>query len=221
MFNGAPSGSTVLPSLPSCRHLQIAYTSINSGLPTMFGVAVYAFEGIGIVIPSETAITKPEKYKRVLMIALILSSLNYILFGSLCYIGFGRDTQDQILVNIKAFAGDSLAWQVIVKIITAFLVGAIAMSYPLQLFVATDILEEKIFNQNLLHLRSSYWLQNVFRACIVLFTALVAVSVPKFGLLVGLIGAAGSAALQVRAPTHWLFHSSNLFFSLSSHLESI
>jgi len=172
-----------------------------SGLPTMFGIAVYAFEGIGIVIPAETAITKPEIYKKVLLTALIIASFNYIFFGSMCYVGFGVGTTDQILRNMRAFAGDNVAWQVVVKIITAFLVGTIAMSFPLQLFVATDVLEEKIFNQKLLHLRSTYWLQNVFRAGIVVFAALIAVSVPQFGLLVGLIGASGSAALQFIFPS--------------------
>lgn len=98
---------------------------------------------------------------------------------------------------MKKFAEGSLFWEIVVKITTGSLVLAIAMSFPLQLFVAVDILEEKIFNPETLHMRSTYWLQNIFRTSLVLGIAFIAVAVPKFGLLTGLIGASGSVTLQV------------------------
>jgi len=88
-------------------------TPFHRSLPTMFGMGVYAFEGIGLVVPSETAIRlahkysvsswllttcfyrRPEKFRTVLVICLIIASFQYIAFGSLTYIGFGNDTEQQ------------------------------------------------------------------------------------------------------------------------------
>lgn len=62
----------------------------------MLGMSIYAFEGIGVVLPCETAISKPELYNRVLLITLMISTLNYISFGLVPYLSFGRETCDLI-----------------------------------------------------------------------------------------------------------------------------
>lgn len=171
-----------------------------SKLPNMVGMIVYSYEGIGFVLPSETVAKKPESYTRILTGCILLTTLNYFLFGCLGYIGFGSDTQEQIIQNLVDYFVGNYTWNILIKIITVCLIFAITATYPLQLFVATDILEEKMFDLSLKS-KFEYWRQNNFRMFLVLFTVLIAVSVPKFGLLIGLIGSIGSAALQFIFPS--------------------
>lgn len=65
---------------------------------------------------------------------------------------------------------------------------AIASTYPLQLFVVTDLLEEAIFQPGRLSNDYKAIKVFVFRCLLVLGTAGIAISVPDFGLLMGLIG---------------------------------
>jgi len=84
------------------------------------------------------------------------------------------------------------------------LIIAIMATYPLQLFVVTDICEEAMFKPGRLSTRFKLLKQVVFRCGLVLLAAGVAVAIPNFGLLIGLIGALGSSALQFIFPA--MFH---------------
>jgi solute carrier family 36 (proton-coupled amino acid transporter) len=62
----------------------------------MIGMSIYAFEGIGVVLPCETAITKPHLFRSVMLGTLIFSTVNYLIFGLVPYLSFGRTTCDLI-----------------------------------------------------------------------------------------------------------------------------
>lgn len=171
-----------------------------SNLPSMMGIAIYSFEGIGFVLPSQTVAKKQESFIKILTSCIILIASVYLVFGAFGYIGFGSNTQEQILENLISTFGHQRAWRVLIKVLTVALIFAITATYPLQLFVATDILEEKIFDLSTKS-KKTYWLQNNFRAFLVILTAFIAISVPKFGLLIGLIGSLGSASLQFIFPS--------------------
>jgi proton-coupled amino acid transporter len=170
----------------------------------MFGMAIYAFEGIGVVIPAETAMKKPEHFIPTLLVTMVGSSLNYICFGLICYLAWGVDTNTLVTVNLHDFAEGSKPWEVLSILVTIGLIIAIASTYPLQLFVVTDILEEALFKPGRLSSRCKPLKTFVFRTLLVLGTAGIAIGVPDFGLLIGLIGALGSTSLQFVFPG--LFH---------------
>jgi amino acid permease len=65
----------------------------------------------------------------------------YLVFGSLCYMFFGADTNDVILVNIASTSG-------LVAAIKTLLAVALLFQYPVSLFPATAILEEQVFTQS-------------------------------------------------------------------------
>ena len=113
----------------------------------MMGMAIYAFEGIGLVIPCEAAITKPSHYNPVLIVSLTIASLNYIFIGFIAYIAFGTSTCDIITHNLQTFADTrpNELWHVLTIIVTLALIITIAGTFPLQLFVVTDIIEEFAF----------------------------------------------------------------------------
>ena len=65
-------------------------------LSVMLSLGIYAFEGIGTVLPSVTAMKKPEKFPSVLVFVMVFSTVNYVLFGLLPYLAFGRNTSDEV-----------------------------------------------------------------------------------------------------------------------------
>lgn len=75
------------------------------GLSVFFygmGVAVYAFEGIGMVLPIESETREKEKFGRILGLSMAFISLLYGSFGVLGYFAFGNETKDIITANLGA-----------------------------------------------------------------------------------------------------------------------
>uniref|UniRef100_A0A804J6H1 Amino acid transporter transmembrane domain-containing protein n=1 Tax=Musa acuminata subsp. malaccensis TaxID=214687 RepID=A0A804J6H1_MUSAM len=64
------------------------------------GVAVYAFEGVGMVIPLEAEAADKPKFGRTLGLSMAFIALLYGLFGVLGYAAFGEETRDIITTNL-------------------------------------------------------------------------------------------------------------------------
>ena len=116
------------------------------------------------------------RYEGLLLACLGSSTLNYAIFGSLCYLSWGTDTN-----------GNGIG-EAAITVVQASLVFCIAGSYPLQLFVFTDLFESWLFKPGRLSKENVVLKQNISRALLVLGTCLVAVAVPNFALLMGIIG---------------------------------
>lgn len=173
---------------------------VPNTLALMFGVAIYAFEGIGVVIPAETAMKEPQNFIKVLMVTMLGSSINYMSFGLICYLAWGTDTEDLVTVNLRDFADGYLPWQILYTCVTIGLIIAIAATYPIQLFVVTDIIEEAMFKPGRLSPRFRFFKVFAFRSLLVLGTVGIAIGVPDFNLLMGLIGSLGCTTLQFIFP---------------------
>lgn len=75
------------------------------GLSVFFygiGVAVYAFEGVGMVFPIESEMKESRHFGKILALSMGLISLMYGAFGALGYFAFGPDTKDIITANLGA-----------------------------------------------------------------------------------------------------------------------
>jgi len=168
----------------------------------MLGMAVYAYEGIGLVLPCETAIKNPSHFTPVLLISLILATLNYIIVGIIPYLAFGAETCDIVTSNLCDYANenDSHVWGVLTNVVTIALIFAIAGTYPLQLFVVTDIIEAWMFKPGRLSRKCKVWKENGVRTALVLSSGVVAIVVPDFSTLLSLIGSIGSSSLQFIFP---------------------
>ncbi|PNY16196.1 proton-coupled amino acid transporter 3-like protein [Trifolium pratense] len=75
--------------------LNVGFRKINS-----FGVAVYAFEGIGMVLPLESEAKDKDKFGGILGLGMMLISLLYGGFATLGYFAFGEETQGIITTNL-------------------------------------------------------------------------------------------------------------------------
>jgi len=141
------------------------------------GTAAFAFEGIGLVIPIQESMARPEKFKFVLTGVMVILIVVFTSIGALSYAAYGSAVKTVIISSLPQDSGISpLLRDLIVAFVNAvqFLYSlAILLSTPLQLFPAIRILE----NGTGLALRSGKrnpyikWKKNIFRFILVILTA--------------------------------------------------
>jgi proton-coupled amino acid transporter len=110
--------------------------SCRSQLPLYFGTAIYAFEGIGVVLPLENQMASPQNlrgWNGVLNTAMITVSCLYIAVGFFGYLKYGEDVQGSITLNLPV---EEWLAQVIILLMSL----AIFFSYALQFYVPLEIL---------------------------------------------------------------------------------
>lgn len=142
---------------------------INGDKWTLFiGVAIFAFEGIGLIIPIQEAMRKPEDFPKVLFAVVAACVVLFIGIGALGYVTYGDDVKTVIILSLPQ---DSFY----VILIQLFYPIAIMFSVPLQLLPAIRIVERRIFKR-----RSgktdpvTKWEKNAFRIFSVALTTVIA-----------------------------------------------
>ncbi|KAK8379494.1 hypothetical protein O3P69_019424 [Scylla paramamosain] len=171
-----------------------------AGLPMYFGSAVYAFEGIGLVLPLENNMRTPQAFggfNGVLNTAMMVVVCLYAGFGFFGYLTYGSAVQGSITLNLPF--DDALAQAV--KILMAL---AVFLSYPLQMYVPYEILTPSILEKFAPEHNSSAarrrLIEYVFRTACVLFTFVLAAAIPNIGLFISLVGAVSSSTLALIFP---------------------
>lgn len=72
-------------------------------LPLYFGTALFAFEGIALVLPLQNAMAKPESFKSlfgVLNVGMVFVTFIYIVIGFIGYWKYGEETQGSLTLNL-------------------------------------------------------------------------------------------------------------------------
>lgn len=141
----------------------------SSDWSLFIGVAIFAFEGIGLIIPVQQSMKNPQDFPKVLLAVISVCCFLFISIGWLCYQTYGADVQTMVILNLPQ---DSYA----VISIQFFYALAIMLSVPLQLLPAIRLMESRIFKK----LPSgkvdnkTKWYKNIFRIMVTLFTTTVA-----------------------------------------------
>ena len=118
---------------------QLSLPAFSSGWPVMVGTAVYAFEGVGMVLPMINALPRAQRagFPRILNASLVGVALAYIIVGLVPYVylqGFaGVPVQDAITLNLPR-----TWWSFAV---TGGYCVALLLSYPYMLHPAMAIME--------------------------------------------------------------------------------
>ncbi|EEH19184.1 hypothetical protein PABG_01503 [Paracoccidioides brasiliensis Pb03] len=150
---------------------------------TLFiGTAIFTYEGIGLIIPIQESMKKPQKFPGVLALVMILITTVFLSMGILGYAAFGSKTETVVLLNLpqdnKIVNGIQFLYSI-----------AILLSTPLQLFPAIRILENELFTRSGKYNPGIKWKKNGFRSFLVVLCALVAwggaADLDKFVALVG------------------------------------
>lgn len=108
----------------------------------LIGVAVTAFEGVGLILPIESTMAHPEKFPFVLFWSMVVITTLFVSIGVIGYSAFGENVKSIIILNLPQS-------NVAVQLIMVLYSLAVFLTAPLQLFPAIRIAESAIFNSSL------------------------------------------------------------------------
>uniref|UniRef100_A0A7N0ZVV7 Amino acid transporter transmembrane domain-containing protein n=1 Tax=Kalanchoe fedtschenkoi TaxID=63787 RepID=A0A7N0ZVV7_KALFE len=159
----------------------------SSSLLYAVGVAAYAYEGVGMVLPLESETTQRAKFTKVLGLSMVFITFTYAAFGVLGYMAFGDDTKDIITVN--------LGTSVVSYLVQFGLCVNLFLTFPLMMNPVYEVVERRLADAGY-----SLWI----RWAAVVGVTVVAVTVPNFADFLSLVGSSVCIALGFVLPA--LFH---------------
>lgn len=145
----------------------IEYFFNESEFSLFIGTAIFAFEGIGLIIPIQESMIHPNNFPRVLGQVILTIAVIMIMVGSLGYLTFGDKIKTVVLLNLPQDSPMIIITQLLYSL-------AILLSTPLQLFPAIRLLESKMIFGSGKSSPSVKWLKNLFRTLFVVFIAYIA-----------------------------------------------
>ncbi|CAL1530913.1 unnamed protein product [Lymnaea stagnalis] len=166
-------------------------------LPFFAVIAIYCYEGAGLILPLEASLAKEvrPKFKKFFISTMVGITTLYITFGICGYLSFGPETNQIITLNLPNGDGFNLA--VLVK---SCMCLALFLSYPVMMFPVMKTLEHYF----ILDPDRSICKVNVMRGLVVLLTGGVVIMIPNFADLMALVGASFCTLLIFILPA--LFH---------------
>ncbi|CAB3359036.1 Hypothetical predicted protein [Cloeon dipterum] len=175
-----------------------------STLPLFFGTAIYAFEGIGLVLPLQNEMKKPKKFATpagVLNIGMTMVTILFTAIGFLGYLKYGENVAGSVTLNLPQ---DNVLAQGVKLVVSV----AMILTYALQFYVPIEILWPSVrlmvFPQDAdkpeKAAKPRALAETFFRTALVLLTFTLAEIVPQLGLAISFVGALSSSALALMFP---------------------
>ncbi|XP_033230584.1 proton-coupled amino acid transporter-like protein pathetic isoform X2 [Belonocnema kinseyi] len=165
-----------------------------SQLPLFFGTAIFALEGIGVVMPLENNMKTPTHFigcPGVLNIGMFFVVLLYSVTGFFGYLKYGEATEEAITLNLPKD-------QILAQSVKIMIAVAIFLTYGLQFYVPMEIIWK-----NLKQYFGSRKLAGEYlvRIALVIMTVGVAILVPNLGPLISLVGAVCLSTMGLMFPS--------------------
>uniref|UniRef100_A0A182R0H3 Amino acid transporter transmembrane domain-containing protein n=1 Tax=Anopheles farauti TaxID=69004 RepID=A0A182R0H3_9DIPT len=180
----------LLQDLPHSTSVQPV--SSWSTLPLYFGTVMYAFEGIGVVLPLENNMANPSDFiawNGVLNTGMTVVVCLYSAVGFYGYLKYGEQAQGSVTLNLP---NDHLLAQ-LVRLLMAV---AVLASYALQFYVPMTIITPIVTK----HFRHRPCAEYVLRLVTVLLTFVLAAIIPNLGTFISLVGAVSTSTLALVFP---------------------
>ncbi|XP_047023623.1 proton-coupled amino acid transporter-like protein pathetic isoform X2 [Helicoverpa zea] len=162
--------------------------------PLFLSTAIFAMEGINVVMPVENEMAKPQHFlgcPSVLNVTMVFVTILYGVVGIFGYMKYGEGVLGSITLNLPE--GENLA--LTAKILVAV---AVFFTYCLQMYAPMDIIWTRIkcrISKNYFNIS-----QITLRTLSVTLTVVLAVAVPDLELLIGLVGAIFFSTLGLLIP---------------------
>ncbi|XP_052758364.1 proton-coupled amino acid transporter-like protein CG1139 isoform X1 [Galleria mellonella] len=179
-------------------NVTIRPSSVDIGkLPLFIGTVIFAMEGIGVVLPVENTMAKPEHFlgcPGVLNITMSVVVLLYMIMGFLGYIRYGDLAEGSITLNLPTGKNEIPALMA-----KCFIVLAIFFTYTLQFYVPMEI----VWRNTKEHVAKKYYnlAQAIMRAFFSSLTVAAAATLPRLEQVIGLEGAFFYSFLGLIAPS--------------------
>ena len=189
-----------------------------SSLPIAFGVNVYLFEGIGLILPLESKMQRPKSFVGIMWGVHLSVATAVAAFGLVGYLAFFNCTQGPIIGNMPQDGP-------LIAVTVWGLNVCLLFTYPIQMVPVFQILEDLLLGPSrrgeaafccgcrhpLLEAqpqcapcwgRSTKFIVKamVLRAVVVAVSVAFAISIPYFDSFLSLIGGLGSAQLMFILP---------------------
>jgi solute carrier family 36 (proton-coupled amino acid transporter) len=182
------------------------FKAFNPALwPDAIGFSVYAFEGIGIILPVYEITANKQDYPRILTYVVFFICFIYLFFGEYELFSYGGYTATNTEGLIEPLIIDSLPpQQVFVWFIKVMFCFNLVFSYPLVIYPANMVLESYLFG-DWPSSSKEMWCKNLTRTIIVFASCLVAIwgwdNMDKF---LSVVGALTCTPISFTLPS--LFH---------------
>lgn len=154
---------------------------------------IFATTGIGVVMPLENTMSKPQQflgYPSILLIAMTIITVMYFTMGFFGFIRFGDEVRGSITLNLPTNEWPAILGQILMGI-------AILLTLGLKFFIPMDILLKKIENSIA---KSRILYETLIRIAVMVVMGSLAIAVPDIGLFVSLIGAIFFSILSIFIP---------------------
>lgn len=161
--------------------------------PFFFTTTLYALDGIGVIIPVENSMKKPQEFlgkPYILLIAMILIIILYLFTGLFGFVRYGSTARGSITLNLPTNEWSGIAGQTLIAL-------GILLTFGLSFYVPMEILFKKIGhlikkNRNL----SEIFIRTLILACMGGITLLI----PDIGIFISLVGSFYSSLLSMFMP---------------------
>ncbi|XP_058827303.1 proton-coupled amino acid transporter-like protein CG1139 [Topomyia yanbarensis] len=163
-------------------------------LPLFFSTVIFAMEGIGVVMPVENSMAKPQHFlgcPGVLNTAMATVITLYAVIGFFGYVRYGEASAGSVTLNLPTD-------DVLSKVAQLLIAVAILFTFGLQFYVPMDILWRKV--QEKIPKDKHNISQIAIRTGIMILMGGVALAVPDLEPFIGLVGAIFFSSLGLLVP---------------------
>ncbi|CAK7227778.1 hypothetical protein SBRCBS47491_006684 [Sporothrix bragantina] len=121
-------------------HETVQFWFNPSGYALTIGATIFTFEGIGLILPIQSSMARPERFRWLLGVVMAIITAAYISVGALGYAAFGTNTKTEVIDNYPRDSG-------LVQAVQCLYAVAVLAGMPVQLFPAVRIIEGWLFRR--------------------------------------------------------------------------